>query len=131
MIKKMTLPCPRCNSPLACIDGLYKCETCGADFTSLEPTTFSEIAVGDTQYITVSGEDGKSIVLEVILDFVFKEDQAEFMVYTRGTADEDDNVTVYISAVDRSGEIPVLKSVNEQDWKRVKDVLDELTHQPD
>ena len=131
MIQPKMLPCPHCNSPLVCKDGLYKCEACGADFASLEPTPFSENAGGDARLITVVGEDGKRVDFEVVIDFEFKEDQAEFMVYTRNEIDEDDKVTVYVSAVDRSEETPVLKSMNDKDWERVKEVLDEITHQPD
>ena len=42
--------------------------------------------------------------------------------------DENENITVYVSNVDRTGEEPRLLGVDtEEEWNRIKDVLRELS----
>lgn len=49
-------------------------------------------------------------------------------MYTKNEKDENGNVTVYVSRVDRSGDTPRLYGIDdEEEWNRVKDVLRKLS----
>ena len=66
--------------------------------------------------------------VEVILAFEFKDTNKEYVVYTKNEKDENGNVTVYVSNIDRSGDEPKLVGVeNENEWNEIKDVLRELS----
>lgn len=72
--------------------------------------------------------DGSTEEVEVILAFEFKDTKKEYVVYTKNEKDENDNITVYVSHVDRSAGEPKLLGVDdEEEWNRVKDVLRELS----
>ena len=50
------------------------------------------------------------------------------MVYTKNEKDENENITVYVSNIDRSASEPKLLGVEtEEEWNRIKDVLRELS----
>ena len=52
----------------------------------------------------------------------------EYVVYTKNEKDENENITVYVSNIDHSGEEPKLLGVeSEEEWNRIKDVLRELS----
>ena len=52
----------------------------------------------------------------------------EYVIYTKNEKDENENITVYVSNVDRSSGDPKLMGVDdEEEWNRVKDVLRELS----
>lgn len=73
-------------------------------------------------------EDGSTEEVEVILAFEFKDTKKEYVIYTKNEKDENDNVTVYVSQVDRSSEEPKLLGIDdEEEWNRIKDVLRELS----
>ena len=58
----------------------------------------------------------------------FKDNKKEYVVYTKNETDENGNVTVYVSNVDRSSGEPKLLGIdNESEWDRIKDVLRELS----
>ena len=66
--------------------------------------------------------------VEVILAFEFKDTNKEYVVYTKNEKDENENITVYVSNIDHSGEEPKLLGVeSEEEWNRIKDVLRELS----
>ena len=49
-------------------------------------------------------------------------------LYTKNEKDENGNITVYVSNIDRSEEEPKLLGVeNETEWNKIKDVLRELS----
>lgn len=78
--------------------------------------------------MSIVAEDGSIEEVEVILAFEFKDTQKEYVIYTKNERDENDNVTVYVSNVDRSSGEPKLLGVeDEEEWNRVKDVLRELS----
>ena len=80
------------------------------------------------QMLTIVSKDGSVKEVEVILAFEFKDNKNEYVIYTKNEKDENGNVTVYVSNVDRSSGKPVLKGVDdEQEWTRIKDVLRELS----
>ena len=84
----------------------------------------------NTKKVTMSiiGEDGSIDEVEVVIAFEFKDTKKEYVVYTKNEKDENGNVTVYVSRVDRSGETPRLYGVDdEEEWNRVKDVLRRLS----
>ena len=72
-------------------------------------------------------EDGSIDEVEVIVAFEFKDNHKEYVVYTKNEKDENGNVTVYVSLVDRSGNEPKLLGVDDEaEWNRIKDVLRRL-----
>lgn len=84
----------------------------------------------NTKKVTMSiiGEDGSIDEVEVVIAFEFKDTKNEYVVYTKNEKDENGNVTVYVSRVDRSGETPRLYGIDdEEEWNRVKDVLRRLS----
>lgn len=82
----------------------------------------------DKKVMSIVSEDGSIEEVEVILAFEFKDTNKEYVIYTKNEKDENDNVTVYVSNVDRSSGEPKLLGVDdEEEWNRVKDVLRELS----
>ncbi len=85
----------------------------------------------NTEKMTMSiiEEDGSIDEVEVVIAFEFKDTKKEYVVYTKNEKDENGNVTVYVSRVDRSqGDTPQLYGIeDEQEWNRVKDVLRKLS----
>lgn len=78
--------------------------------------------------MSIIGEDGSIDEVEVVIAFEFKDTKKEYVVYTKNEKDENGNVTVYVSSVDRSGETPRLYGIDdEEEWNRVKDVLRKLS----
>ena len=78
--------------------------------------------------MSIVSNDGAIEDVEVILAFEFKDNDKEYVVYTKNEKDENGNVTVYVSNIDRSGDEPKLVGVeNENEWNKIKDVLRELS----
>lgn len=86
-------------------------------------------SVGEQKKImSIISEDGTKEDVEVIIAFEFKDTKKEYVVYTKNEKDENGNVTVYVSNVDRSsGEAKLLGVESENEWNRIKDVLRELS----
>lgn len=82
----------------------------------------------EKKVMSIVSNDGAIEDVEVILAFEFKDNNKEYVVYTKNEKDENGNVTVYISNIDRSGDEPKLVGVeNENEWNKIKDVLRELS----
>ncbi len=82
----------------------------------------------EKKVMSIVSDDGSIEEVEVILAFEFKDTNKEYVIYTKNEKDEHDNITVYVSNVDRSsGEAKLLGVDNEEEWNRVKDVLRELS----
>ncbi|HIT10044.1 MAG TPA: DUF1292 domain-containing protein [Candidatus Onthousia faecigallinarum] len=82
----------------------------------------------DKMMMSIVQEDGSIDEVEVVIAFEFKDTKREYVVYTKNERDENGNITVYVSRVDRSGGTPQLYGVDdEQEWSRVKDVLREIS----
>ena len=78
--------------------------------------------------MSIIQEDGSIDEVEVVTAFEFKDTGKEYVVYTKNEKDENGNVTVYVSRVDRSGDTPRLYGIDDEDeWNRVKDVLRKLS----
>jgi uncharacterized protein YrzB (UPF0473 family) len=79
--------------------------------------------------MSIVNEDGQTEEVEVILAFEFKDNKKEYVVYTKNEKDENGNITVYVSNVDRTNEVPSLLGIDsESEWSRIKDVLRELSN---
>ena len=82
----------------------------------------------EKKIMSIVAEDGSVEEVEVILAFEFKDTKKEYVIYTKNEKDDNDNITVYVSHVDRSSGEPKLLGVeDEEEWSRVKDVLRELS----
>ena len=82
----------------------------------------------EKEMMTIVAQDGSVEEVEVIFSFRFKDNQKEYVIYTKNEKDENENITVYVSNVDRTGEEPRLLGVDtEEEWNRIKDVLRELS----
>lgn len=82
----------------------------------------------EKKVMSIVSNDGAIEDVEVILAFEFKDNNKEYVVYTKNEKDENGNVTVYVSNIDRSGDEPKLVGIeNENEWNKIKDVLRELS----
>ena len=82
----------------------------------------------EKKVMSIVSNDGAIEDVEVILAFEFKDNNKEYVVYTKNEKDENGSVTVYVSNIDRSGDEPKLVGVeNENEWNKIKDVLRELS----
>jgi uncharacterized protein YrzB (UPF0473 family) len=87
-----------------------------------------ENKAGEKKIMSIVSNDGSIEEVEVILAFEFKDTKKEYVVYTKNERDENENITVYVSNIDRStGEPKLLGVENEVEWNRIKDVLRELS----
>lgn len=78
--------------------------------------------------MSIVANDGSIEEVEVILAFEFKDTGKEYVVYTKNEKDENENITVYVSNIERStGEPKLLGVESEEEWNRIKDVLRELS----
>ena len=62
--------------------------------------------------MSIVADDGSVEEVEVILAFEFKDTKKEYVIYTKNEKDENDNVTVYVSHIDRSSGEPKLVGWN-------------------
>ena len=82
----------------------------------------------EKKMMTIVSEDGRVEEVEVVIAFEFKDTKKEYVVYTKNEKDENGNITVYVSNVEReSGEPKLLGVESENEWNRIKDVLRELS----
>jgi len=77
--------------------------------------------------LSIIKDDGTQEEVELIISFVFNDTKKEYVVYTRNEKDDNGNTTLYVSSVDRSGNMPKMGGVEtDEEWSRIKDVLREL-----
>ena len=82
----------------------------------------------EKEIMTIVSEDGSREEVEVVIAFEFKDTKKEYIVYTKNEKDDNGNVTVYVSNVEREdGEPKLLGVESEEEWSRIKDVLRELS----
>lgn len=82
----------------------------------------------DRKVLSIVKEDGTTEEVELLICFEFNDTKKEYVVYTRNEKDENGNVTIYVSSIDRSNEIPKMGAVeSDEEWSRIKDVLRELS----
>lgn len=78
--------------------------------------------------MSIVSKDGHSEEVEIVISFEFKDTKKEYVVYTKNEKDENGNITVYVSGVDRESGKPKLCGVeSETEWNKIKDVLRELS----
>ena len=84
--------------------------------------------MSNNKTMIITMPDGSQDTVETLLTFKFNDNNKEYVIYTKNEKDENDNITVYVSNVDRSSGEPKLLGVDdEEEWNRVKDVLRELS----
>ncbi len=72
--------------------------------------------------------DGTKEEVEVLLAFMFNDNNKEYVIYTKNEVDDNGNVTIYISNVTRVGDSITLSTVSDDnEWTRIKNVLRELS----
>jgi len=82
----------------------------------------------EKKIMSIVSDDGSIEEVEVILAFEFKDTKKEYVIYTKNEKDENDNITIYVSNVDRTSGEPKLLGIDDEDeWNRIKDVLRELS----
>lgn len=82
----------------------------------------------DKKKMSIVSENGTVEEVEVVIAFEFKDTNKEYVVYTKNEKDENGNITVYVSRVERESGKPKLCGVeSESEWSRIKDVLRELS----
>lgn len=81
----------------------------------------------EKKMMKIVSDDGSSEEVEVVFAFEFKDNKKEYVIYTKNERDEDNNITIYVSNVDRTnGETKLIGVESEEEWNRIKDVLREL-----
>lgn len=82
----------------------------------------------EKKIMSIIMEDGSVDTVELLLSFEFNDNKKEYAVYTKNETDENGNITIYVSSVNRSGDTPKLGAVeSDEEWNRIKDVLRELS----
>lgn len=78
--------------------------------------------------LSILKEDGTKEEVELLICFEFNDTKKEYAVYTRNEKDENGNITIYVSNIDRSDKIPKMRAIeNDEEWSKIKDVLRELS----
>ena len=86
----------------------------------------------EKKIMSITNENGDVEEVEVVVAFEFKDTKKEYIVYTKNEKDENGNITVYVSNIDRSGDTPKLLGIDsDEEWSRIKDVLRELSKEED
>ena len=82
----------------------------------------------EKRILTITKTDGSKEQVEEVISFEFNDTKKRYVVYTKNEKDENGNVTVYVSNVDRESGEPKLMGVDDEaEWARIKDVLRELS----
>ena len=78
--------------------------------------------------LSIIKEDGTREEVELLVCFEFNDTKKEYVVYTKNEKDENGNITIYVSSVDRTEEIPRMGAIeSDEEWSKIKDVLRELS----
>ncbi len=83
----------------------------------------------EQKVMSITSPDGTIEEVEIVVSFEFTDTKKEYIVYTKNEKDENGNVTLYVSHVNKTinPEGPVLETVEtEEEWSRIKDLLREL-----
>ena len=82
----------------------------------------------DKKMLSILKEDGTKEEVELLVCFEFNDNKKEYVVYTKNEKDENGNITIYVSSIDRSGDTPKMGAIeSDEEWARIKDVLRELS----
>ena len=81
----------------------------------------------EKKVLSILKEDGTREEVDLLICFEFNDTKKEYVVYTKNEKDDNGNITVYVSNVNReSGEPQLFGVEDESEWNRIKDVLREL-----
>ena len=70
-------------------------------------------------------QDGKEINCEVVLTFSDKNNNIDYIVYTDGTKDENNDFEIYASRYSKVGNDIILQDIeNEYEWNLVDNMLE-------
>lgn len=82
----------------------------------------------EKKLLSIIKEDGTKEEVELLVCFEFNDTKKEYVVYTKNEKDENGNITIYVSSVDRTEEIPRMGAIeSDEEWSKIKDVLRELS----
>lgn len=82
----------------------------------------------EKKVLSIIKEDGTKEEVELLVCFEFNDNKKEYVVYTKNEKDENGNITIYVSSIDRSGDTPKMGAIeSDEEWSRIKDVLRELS----
>lgn len=78
----------------------------------------------EKKVMSIVSNDGAIEDVEVILAFEFKDNNKEYVVYTKNEKDENGNVTIYVTRIvsDKNGN-RFLGVENDDEWNRIKAAL--------
>ena len=86
----------------------------------------------DKKVLSIVQEDGSVEEVELLVSFKFRDNNKEYIVYTRNEKDESGNITIYVSHfVDKDGQLEMEAVESDEEWSRIKDVLRELSKNND
>ena len=72
-------------------------------------------------------DNGTVEEVEVLLTFELLDIKKQYVAYTKNEVDENGNVTIYISTVNKEGEnVRITNIATDEEWSKIKDVLREL-----
>ena len=78
----------------------------------------------EKKVLSILKEDGTREEVDLLICFEFNDTKKEYVVYTKNEKDDNGNITIYVSSVDRSGDLPKMGAVeSDEEWSRIKDVL--------
>lgn len=78
--------------------------------------------------LSIIKEDGSKEEVDLLICFSFNDTKKEYVVYTRNEKDENGNITIYVSSIDRNGDLPRMGAIEtDEEWSKIKDVLRELS----
>lgn len=87
-----------------------------------------EKIIENKKKLSILKEDGTKEEVDLLICFEFNDTKKEYVVYTKNEKDENGNITIYVSSVDRSGELPKMGAIeSDEEWSKIKDVLRELS----
>lgn len=82
----------------------------------------------ENKKLSIIKADGTTEEVEQLVCFLFNDTKKEYVVYTKNEKDENGNITIYVSSVDRSGDLPKMGAIeSDEEWSKIKDVLRELS----
>ena len=83
----------------------------------------------EKKIMSITLPDGSIDEVEVLLVFEFKDNNKEYMVYTKNETDDKGNVTIYVASVQRgeNDKLSLSGVDSDEEWTRIKDVLRELS----
>ena len=86
----------------------------------------------DKKILAIVQEDGSTEEVELLVSFRFKDNEKEYVVYTKNEEDDSGNITIYVShLVDENGSLKLEAVETDEEWSRIKDVLRELSKNTD